>query len=90
MLAELEHLEESLAREEAMPSPFVHLYEHVGTGVIIEHPTGVTYSNQAGGTSCLQPSLEGAFVPIRNDVLLKDSRFVSPETDLLKYFAGLL
>lgn len=71
-----------------MKSPCVSLYESVGTGVIIEHPTGVTYSNQAGGTSCLHPSIEGAFVPFGNDVREEDSGFLSPENDLSDYFEG--
>jgi hypothetical protein len=39
------------------------LYD-AGLGLIIEHPTGVIYSNQTGGNFCLQPELEGAFVPL--------------------------
>jgi hypothetical protein len=30
-----------------------------GLGLIIEHPTGVIYSNQTGGTFSLQPEREG-------------------------------
>lgn len=32
-------------------------------GVIICAPTGIEYSNQAGGTLCLHPKAEGFFVP---------------------------
>ncbi len=70
-----------------MTLPRVRLYDLAGTGVIIEHPTGIIYSNQAGGYSCLQPFLEGAFVPIRNDVSL-EGEFISPERDLREYFIG--
>lgn len=41
----------------------IKLYD-AGLGLIISYPTGVTYSNQTGGTFCLQPELEGAFIPL--------------------------
>ena len=71
-----------------MKKPVIRLYGHAGTGVIIEHPTGVIYSNQSGGTACLQPEIEGAFVPFGNDVLLDGHRFISPEDDLDVHFVG--
>ncbi len=40
------------------------LYDMVGVGVVVALPTGVVYSNQTGGTACLQPELEGAFLPV--------------------------
>ncbi len=70
-----------------MSKPYVSLIGHAGTGVIIEHPTGVIYSNQAGGTACLHPEIEGAFVPFGNEVFA-GHRFVSPENQLLAYFEG--
>ncbi len=76
------------AKVGSMNIPYVSLYDHVGTGVIIEHPTGVAYSNQAGGTACLHPSIEGAFVPFRNYVQFDDLRFWSPDNDLREYFEG--
>lgn len=65
----------------------VLLYEHVGLGLVISWPSGITYSNQAGGYSCAQPSVEGVFVPLRNDCSL-DDKLLSPETELLSYFTG--
>ncbi|MDI7197737.1 DUF6210 family protein [Leptospira santarosai] len=59
----------------------VRLWEMETIGLIIEHKTGVLYSNQAGGYACLQPKIEGAFVPIKdpeNKVQMK----------LQKYFTG--
>ena len=67
-------------------SKVIQLSESVGLGLIIEYPTGVVYSNQTGGTCCLQSQLEGAWVPLRNDVHTEDQRFVSPENDLCEYF----
>ena len=32
--------------------------------LVIEHPSGVVYTNQTGGTSCMQPELEGVLVPL--------------------------
>jgi hypothetical protein len=31
---------------------------------VIEHPSGVVYTNQTGGTACDQPELEGVLVPL--------------------------
>ncbi len=61
--------------------PFVRLYDAVGVGVIVHFPSGVIYSNQAGGHSCLQPEIEGVYVPIINDV-------VDQEGMLNAYFTG--
>lgn len=35
-----------------------------GLFVIVQHPTGVTYTNQCGGTSCEQLEAEGFVVPV--------------------------
>lgn len=66
----------------------VLLYDLVGLALIIAAPTGVTYQNQTGGTACLQPKIEGALVPIRNDILLPDWTLESPERELNEYFEG--
>ncbi|MGK3996973.1 DUF6210 family protein [Sorangium sp. So ce1024] len=34
-----------------------------GLGIIIQHPSGVLYTNQTCGHCCLQPELEGVYVP---------------------------
>jgi hypothetical protein len=68
--------------------PKITLFEHVGLGLIIEYPSGVAYSNQTGGTSCLAPSLEGVFVPLRNDCVLPSHELLSPEHALVSYFDG--
>lgn len=66
----------------------VLLYEHVGLSLIVESPSGVVYSNQAGGHACLQPEMEGFLIPLRNDHSLGDNRLVSPATALEDHFAG--
>ncbi|WP_035609007.1 DUF6210 family protein [Haloferula sp. BvORR071] len=68
--------------------PKVLLYEHVGLALIVAFPSGVTYSNQAGGTSCLQPELEGILVPLRNDCLVEGEQLLSPAMSLEDYFTG--
>src|SRR5262249_23681700 len=42
--------------------PLVRLYD-AGIGIILEHPSGVIYSNQTMGNACNQPEVEGVFVP---------------------------
>lgn len=42
--------------------PIIRLYADA-MFLIIRSPTGVWYSNQAGGTACLQPRAEGYLVP---------------------------
>ena len=68
--------------------PKVLLYEHVGLGLIVASPSGVIYSNQAGGTACLQPELEGILIPLRNDCLLEGNQLLSPAIALEEYFTG--
>ena len=68
--------------------PTIRLYDAVGTGVILTCPSGVLVSNQTGGTSCLQPEVEGVYIPLRNNYALKDFRFSSPELELSAYFEG--
>ena len=69
-------------------SRFVRLYEQAGLALVVEAPTGVVYSNQTGGYSCLQPELEGALIPLRNDVELPSKKLLSPEHELCDYFEG--
>jgi hypothetical protein len=59
----------------------VRLYFAKGIGVIAASASGVLYSNQAGGTSCLQPELEGIYIPL-------DDAFDNIEHRLLEYFEG--
>lgn len=66
----------------------VHLYDNCGTALIIPHPTGVIYSNQAGGHSCMQPEVEGFLVPVANDVGLPEHNLISPENELFAYFSN--
>jgi hypothetical protein len=60
----------------------VNLMGHTGTGLILEHPTGITYVNQAGGNYCLQPSCEGIFVPWANDIEGDSPKLISAELAL--------
>jgi len=68
--------------------PIVELWESVGFGVIISYPTGVLYSNQTGGTSCLHPTIEGIYVPLSNDIAVPEGKLLSPDTELFAYFTG--
>ena len=68
--------------------PHVDLFEFSGLAVIIEWPSGLVYSNQTGGHSCLHPELQGALIPLRNDVEHPSGKLLSPETDLFAYFQG--
>jgi hypothetical protein len=68
--------------------PVVLLHDAVGTGLIIEWPTGVYFAAQAGGTACLLPTLEGLYLPIANDIEAPSGRLVSPEWRLEEYFVG--
>jgi hypothetical protein len=42
----------------------ISLWEFRGVGVVIAHPSGVLYSNQAGGYLCSHPEMEGVFLPL--------------------------
>lgn len=66
----------------------IRLWELAGLALIVERSTGVQYSNQTGGTMCLQPEIEGILIPIRNDVELESWRLLSPENELYRYFEG--
>lgn len=65
----------------------VTLYDFVGTGLIIKAKTGIVWTNQAGGTACLQPECEGLFVPFGNDTRL-DGKLISLENSLFELFQG--
>lgn len=69
--------------------PFIRLYEAVGTGLIIDYPSGIIFSNQTMGYSCWQPEQEGIYVPVFNE-LANDHKLMSPEIALMKYFKGPL
>jgi len=71
-----------------MSKPIFQLYDAIGLGIIFCHKSGVIYSNQTGGTSNLDPTVEGVYLPIRNDYLEVSKEFVSPENELTKYFTG--
>jgi len=39
-----------------------------GLGLIILHPSGVFFTNQAGGHGCFHPEVEGVFLPLPTDI----------------------
>jgi hypothetical protein len=41
----------------------IQLWQLKGSFLIIPGPSGIVYSNQAGGMACLHPKQEGALVP---------------------------
>jgi hypothetical protein len=72
-----------------MPNlPLVRLYDSIGLGLLLLGPSGVRYSNQTGGHSCLQPEAEGFFVPLRNDLALAPVELLGPEPELQAHFVG--
>ncbi|MBV1909350.1 MAG: hypothetical protein KUG78_08505 [Kangiellaceae bacterium] len=50
----------------------IELLSLTQTVLIIPGNTGVTYTNQVGGTECAYPELEGSIVPVEYDILLED------------------
>lgn len=66
-----------------MGKPIIRLWEQKGIGLIICYPSGVLYSNQAGGYACLQPEIEGVFVPLVDCV-----KGHKQEEHLRKHFTG--
>jgi hypothetical protein len=70
-----------------MRKPVVRLFDFAGLGLIIGWPSGIIYSNQTGGFSCMQPELEGIFVPVAND-LTDGNELLSPCIPLFNYFTG--
>jgi hypothetical protein len=47
-----------------MARSIIRLYDLEGLGLIVEQSSGVFYTNQAGGTFCAQPEIEGVLVPL--------------------------
>lgn len=39
-----------------------------GLGLIIQHTSGVFYTNQVAGHGCLHPEVEGVFFPLETDI----------------------
>lgn len=68
--------------------PLIKLYNTSGIGVIINFPSGVIYSNQAGGTSCLQPEAEGVYVPLFNQVNDQEKKLYDYFTDPKRMWFG--
>jgi Family of unknown function (DUF6210) len=64
----------------------VRLFDIEGVGMIINYPSGVVYSNQTGGTSCLQPELEGCWVPFRTIYPITGKN--QPDKILTDHFCG--
>ena len=62
-------------------TPVIRLYDTYGVGLIILWPSNVLYTNQTGGYACLQPSVEGVFVPLHNEL-------IDQERLLFEYFTG--
>ena len=67
----------------------ITLYDMIGTCIILKCSSGITYTNQTGGTACLQPEYQGALIPIGNDVGLPKNNLISPENELIEYFKGV-
>lgn len=66
---------------EKKDKPEITLFETQEVGLIILYPSGVYYSNQAGGYACLQPFEEGFYAPLHNSAF-------QLEDELNKYFTG--
>ena len=48
-----------------MTKPYIgNLGEDGMFGIVVAHPSSVTYSNQSGGTGCLHPEVEGVYLPL--------------------------
>jgi hypothetical protein len=52
--------------------PVIKLYDLEGLALIVEWPSGVIYTNQAGGTFCMQPTAEGVLVPLGSECSVED------------------
>jgi hypothetical protein len=61
--------------------PLVVLYNSVGVGLILNYPSGIFFTNQAGGYACMQPSEEGIYIPLHDEVQ-------DQEKALYEYFTG--
>jgi hypothetical protein len=60
------------AQDMETKGPIVCLPELAQPGLVVPWNSGIRYRNQAGGTACLQPTLEGFFVPL-GDAALQSS-----------------
>lgn len=49
---------------EAQSKRVISLLDFDGVGIIVKSPSGVFYTNQAGGYACEQPEEEGVFFPL--------------------------
>jgi hypothetical protein len=61
--------------------PHVRLYAAKGVGIVVPMRTGVVFVNQAGGNACMQPEMEGIYIPLDDD-------FNDIEAKLHEYFVG--
>ena len=65
-----------------------------GLGLLIPCKSGVEYTTQTGGTSCLHPGLEGIYIPLANETEEgafdgpRNRELRSPEHELVEYFCG--
>lgn len=83
LIALLEEIETNPLRGLVLPSDYVvtlhgeilvELWDcDLGVACIVEHKSGVVWTNQVGGTCCLHPSLEGVLVPVASKLVEKDS-----------------
>ncbi len=64
-----------------MSQPRIQLWNSNGIGLIILFQSGVRYSNQTGGYTCLHPEVEGVYVPLVNEM-------IDQEAELELYFTG--
>lgn len=61
--------------------PLVRVRDADGAALIVRWNSGVWYTNQAGGHSCMQPEAEGIFVPL-NPIVSDQGRAVALEETL--------
>jgi hypothetical protein len=54
-----------------MGQPVISLYGLEGLAVIVECPSGVLYTNQAGGVYCMRPTTEGVLIPLGSECRLE-------------------
>lgn len=67
--------------------PTVILWDLEGAALILDWPTGVIFTNQADGGSCMQPEVEGLLVPLNYDHPL-DSPHLATDARLAALFDG--
>ena len=64
----------------------IKLWDSIESGIIINNDYGPTYTQQAGGTSCLSREAKGFYIPLRNDLV--NNSYVGMMSDLNDYFTG--